>query len=91
MSYNHIAIVLIKNMHAIVKQDPRIYFRADSRFVPNQWETSLQNNAISHWLGANLESAMYLNVTSAWLSSVLMARNATGYCYFSFSVVIFQI
>ena len=24
--------------------------RADSRFAPNQWETSLQSNAISHWL-----------------------------------------
>ena len=32
--------------------------RADSRLAPSQWETSLQSNAISHWLGANLESAM---------------------------------
>ena len=32
--------------------------RADSRFAPSQWETSLQSNAVSHWLGANLESAM---------------------------------
>ena len=31
--------------------------RADSRFVPSQRETSLQSNAVSHWLGANLESA----------------------------------
>ena len=30
--------------------------RAVSRFTPSQWETSLQSNAISHWLGANLES-----------------------------------
>ena len=29
-----------------------------SRLVPSQWETSLQSNAISHWLGANLESAL---------------------------------
>ena len=35
---------------------PRI--RADSRLVPSQWETSLQSNAVSHWLGANLESAL---------------------------------
>ena len=27
-------------------------FRADSRFVLSQWETSLPSNAISHWLGA---------------------------------------
>ena len=31
--------------------------RDDSRFAPSQWETSLQSNAISHWLGANLEPA----------------------------------
>ena len=33
------------------------WYRADSRFAPSQWETSLQSNAVSHWLGANLESA----------------------------------
>ena len=33
-------------------------YRADSRLVPSQWETSLQSNAVSHWLGANLESAL---------------------------------
>ena len=32
--------------------------RADSRLAPSQWDTSLQSNAISHWLGANLESAL---------------------------------
>ena len=32
--------------------------RADSRLAISQWETSLQNNAVSHWLGANLESAL---------------------------------
>ena len=32
--------------------------RADSRLAPSQWETSLQSNAVSHWLGANLESAL---------------------------------
>ena len=35
------------------------HFRADCRLAPNQWETSLQSNAISHWLGANLESALH--------------------------------
>ena len=35
-----------------------IRFRADSSFVPSQWETSLQSNAISNWLGANLKSAL---------------------------------
>ena len=31
---------------------------ADSRFAPSQWEMSLQNNAVSHWLGTILESAL---------------------------------
>ena len=26
-------------------------YRADSRLSPSQWETSLQSNAVSHWLG----------------------------------------
>ena len=34
--------------------------RADSRLAPSQWETSLQSNTVSHWLGANLESALYV-------------------------------
>ena len=33
-------------------------FRADSRFAPSQWEPLLQSNAISHWLGTKLESAL---------------------------------
>ena len=33
--------------------------RAISRFAPSQWETSLQSNAVSHWLDANLKSALY--------------------------------
>ena len=36
------------------------YLRNDSMFTPSQWETSLQSNDVSHWLGANLESALYL-------------------------------
>ena len=28
---------------------------ADSRFAPSRWETVLLCNAVSHWLGANLE------------------------------------
>ena len=34
--------------------------RADCRIAPSQWETSLQSNAISHWLGANLESVLLM-------------------------------
>ena len=35
--------------------------RADSRLAPSQWERSLQSNAVSHWMGANLESALRHN------------------------------
>ena len=35
-----------------------VVHRADSRFVSIQWATSLQCNAVSHWLGANLKSAL---------------------------------
>ena len=39
--------------------EPKCYiFRTDSRFAPSQWEMSLQSNAVSHWLGANLKSAL---------------------------------
>ena len=34
---------------------------ADSRLAPSQWETSLQSNGVSHWLGANLEWALPLH------------------------------
>ena len=34
------------------------YPRADCRFVRSQWETSLQSNAVSHWLCTNLQSAL---------------------------------
>ena len=39
--------------------------RADPRLAPSQWETSLQSNAVSHWLGANLESALSLLQSSS--------------------------
>ena len=32
--------------------------RADPRFAPSQWETSLQSNAVSHWLDANLGATL---------------------------------
>ena len=32
--------------------------RDDSRSVPSQWEMALLCNNVSHWLGANLESAL---------------------------------
>ena len=40
--------------------------RTDSRLAPSQWETSLQGNAVSHWLGANLESALRMVDLTTW-------------------------
>ena len=34
-------------------------FSVDSRYVHSQWETLLQSSTVSHWLGANLKSALY--------------------------------
>ena len=35
------------------------FIRADSRLAPIQWEMALFCNDVSHWLGANLESALF--------------------------------
>ena len=45
----HFRVILVPSLNGI---------RADFRLAPSQWETSLQSNAVSHWLGANLESAL---------------------------------
>ena len=37
-------------------------YMAEYRFAPSQWETVLLRNDFSHWLGAGLESAMYVYV-----------------------------
>ena len=34
--------------------------RADSRLAPSRWETSLQSNAVSHWLRENLQLALQI-------------------------------
>ena len=58
--------------------------RADSRFVPSQWETALLCNDVSHWLGTNLESALPKDetyqctifewVAVTWLQHVMAGR-----------------
>ena len=40
--------------------------RADFRFAPSQWETSLQSNIVSHCLGASLESTCIHNNGITW-------------------------
>ena len=68
-------------------------FRADSRFAPSQWETTLQSNAVSHLLDANLESALCIvwgaffyfsssDITSSGRSSSIITVSLT--CHQSF-------
>ena len=54
--------------------------RADSRFAPSQWETSLQSNAISHWLRANLESVLYpvLKMSCSDLTRMIWYQNSSA-------------
>ena len=47
--------------------------RADFRLAPSQWETSLQSNAVFHWLGASLESVSAVAVAD--LAAVWWKRN----------------
>ena len=44
----------------LLEWNPCLKCKADSRFVPNQWEMSLHCNTVFNWLGANLESALIL-------------------------------
>ena len=47
---------MTKNANMFVYIPEHIH-RAGYRFEPSQWETALLCNDVSHWLGANLESA----------------------------------
>ena len=39
----------------------RFCIRAEYRFAPNQWETALLCNDVSHWPGTSLESALCIH------------------------------
>ena len=56
-----------------------IWFRTDSRFAPSQWETTLLCNDVSHWLGASLESALWL-VASQGLFYHKGSNHCPGQC-----------
>ena len=49
--------------------------RADSRFVPSQWEMALFWNDVSHWLGASLESAPNVMLFTRGISVVIISCN----------------
>ena len=41
-------------------------YRVDSGFAPSQWQTALLCNDGSYWLGASLESALYIVLTDRY-------------------------
>ena len=51
---SHNTVLCLYNLESALT----VLTRADSRLAPSQWETVLLCNAVSHWLGANLESAL---------------------------------
>ena len=60
-----------ENLHSISFWLDGVYclaaiIRVDSRLAPSQWETPLQSNAVSHWLGANLESVLIIISHQPW-------------------------
>ena len=55
-----------------INKDAHLAHRADSRLAPNQWETSLQSNAVSHWLGANLESALSTHFLQCPVKNIIL-------------------
>ena len=48
--------------------------RADSRRARSQRETSLQSNAVSHWLGANLEWALLVRFAMRISNNIMTAE-----------------
>ena len=57
--------------------------KADTRVAPSQWKTSLHSNAVSHWLGTNLESALFYalqTLTSFLVQPMLPHKTPTLHC-----------
>ena len=63
-SLKSLRLVMILVTSSPMKRHSSKWLRADSRLAPSHWETSLQSNADSRWLGANRESALTANEIS---------------------------
>ena len=53
-------------------------YRADSWLAPSHWETTLQSNVVSHWLGANLESALNYYLSRMEGSTQVQGEHSTS-------------
>ena len=59
-----------------------ISIRADSRLAPSQWETSLQSNAVSHWLGPAEMSHTNSSLSDPEAKSLVLHKSAiTHMCH----------
>ena len=56
-------ITTIDDTSVLAQHHMPMIFRADSRFAPSQWGTALLCNDVSHWLGANLDSALNFRIS----------------------------
>ena len=56
-------------------------YKADSRFAPNQGETALLCNDVSHWMGASLESALYMypGTRTSGADNCICQKNRSNY------------
>ena len=54
--------------------------RADSRLAPSQWERSLQSNAVSDWLGTNLESTLYKEIHVSGIINKYLSKYTCKEC-----------
>ena len=58
--------MMLRSNHIIITWSTQAQSMADSSLAPSQWEMSLQSNAVSHWLGTNLESALQLYLCTVY-------------------------
>ena len=57
-----------ENCHITHSHNSKV--RADSRFMPSQWETALLCNEVSNWLGASLEFALKVAAPGASVTNI---------------------
>ena len=63
-----------------------IWLQADFRLALSQWETSLQSSAVSLWLGANLEWALWLHIYDKISIPVIYIRHTLD-CYWCAAMI----
>ena len=73
--------ILLVQSGPIISQTNIAWYRADSRLAPSQSETVLLCNSVSHWLGANLESALMIFIICSMTQTRDMTFNSQNRAY----------